>query len=152
VNRFLSLVALTAALAAGLAATASGATRDSFNANIRSVFYSGGVFAVTADAVFDLRGCRTYDPDCGAVVHGTFELRSGYGLAGRLISQSHSRTPVRSSWLEARLRAPRCRRPRALTPPRRTIKRRYTVVLRAVAFTGRTAIASRSTFLTCLRP
>ena len=94
-NRWLSLVALTAALAAGLTATASGATRDSFNANIRSVFYSGGVFAVTADAVFDLRGCRTYDPGCGAIVHATFELRRGYGPSGRLISQTHSRTPVR---------------------------------------------------------
>jgi len=43
-------------------------------------------------------------------------------------------------------------RGRALAPPHRTVQRRYAVVLRAVAFTGRMAIASRYAFLTCLRP
>jgi hypothetical protein len=152
VNRWFSLVALTTALAAGLTATASGARSDSFYANIRSVSYGGGAFFVSGDSVFDLLGCRTYDPDCSQLVDATFELRRGYWRHGGLISQTHTQTHAGSGSLRAVLWAPRCRRPRGLAPPHRTVKRRYTVVLRAVAFTGRTAVASRYTFLICLRP
>jgi hypothetical protein len=124
------------------------APSDFFYVNIRQVTYYGGLFRVTADATFNLRGCSTYDPKCRPVVQARFELRRN----GRLVSSTTTRTIPGSGSLSATLPTlAKCRRPRPLTPPHRTVRRGYEVRLLATAYTGQGALDSQRTFILCRR-
>lgn len=144
------LVALLA-LATGLAAaprpqTAMAARSDFFDVTIRHISYSLRSFRVSADATFDLSGCFTYT--CDEVVNATFQLRR----AGRLVSQKRTQTYPRSSSLRATLPTfARCKPPGPLTPTYRTVPHRYTIILRALAYTGQTVVKSKPWFIICRR-
>ena len=146
-GRILFLAVITAA--AGVSARSAVALpSDLFYANIRQVTYYGGVFRVTADARFDLRGCSTFNPRCRAVVQARFELLRN----GRFVSSTSTRTNPGSSVLAATLPTlVRCRRPKPGSPPRRVVRRSYEVRLLATAYTGRGAFDSRRMFISCRR-
>jgi hypothetical protein len=145
-SRWVILLAVIAAIAALGARSAVAVQNDFFNVGIRQVLYGAGTFRVSADATFSLDGCSTYEPDCREVVQATFELR----LNGRVISRRETETYPGSSSLSATLRTfAKCRRPGLFTPPHRTVRRAYVVILRATAYNGQTAVASRRTFIIC---
>ena len=97
-GRALALAVITAVV--GLSARSAVAARsDFFYVNIRQVTYYGGLFRVTADANFNLRGCSTYNPKCRPVVQARFELTRN----GRLVSSTTTRTIPGSGSLSARL-------------------------------------------------
>jgi hypothetical protein len=143
----LPLAVITAVV--GLSARGAAAVPgDFFRVNIRQIAYYGADFRVTADAMFSLAGCSTYNPNCRPVVHARFELRRN----GRLVSSTSTRTIPGSSSLSAVLPAlSTCRRPTRLTPRRRTVRRGYEVRLLATAYTGRAALDSQRKFITCRR-
>ena len=146
-GRVLALAVITAAI--GLSAQSAVAARnDFFYVNIRPVAYAGGLFRITADAPFNLRGCSTYNPRCRPVVQARFELWRN----GRLVSSTTTRTIPGSGLLSATLPTlAKCRRPRPLTPPHRIVRRGYEVRLLATAYTGRAALDSQRTFILCRR-
>jgi hypothetical protein len=124
------------------------ARSDFFYVNIRQVAYAGGLFRVTGDAAFNLRGCSTQNPKCRPVVQARFELRRD----GRFVSSTTARTIPGSGLLTATLPTlAKCRRPRPLTPPHRMVRRGYEVKLLATAYTGRAALDSQRTFILCRR-
>ena len=146
-GRVFALVLVTAAV--GLdAGSAVAVPSDFFYVNIRQVTYYGGLFHVTGDATFNLRGCSTSNPRCRPVVLARFELLRN----GRLVSSTTTRTIPGSGLLSATLPTlANCRRPRPRTPPRRTVRRSYEVRLLGTAFSGRAALDSQRTYVLCRR-
>ena len=145
-GRALALAVITAVVDPS-ARSAVAARSDFFYVNIRQVTYYGGLFRVTADANFNLRGCSTYDPKCRPVVQARLLTRNG-----RLVSSTTTRTIPGSGSPECKA-ADACQVPpaEALTPPHRTVRRGYEVRLLATAFTGRGAFDLQRTFILCRR-
>ena len=86
-GRVFALVLVTAVV--GLdARSAVAVPSDFFYVNIRQVTYYGGLFYLTGDATFNLRGCSTSNPRCRPVVLARFELLRN----GRLVSSTTTRT------------------------------------------------------------
>ena len=146
-GRVFALVLVTAVVGLN-ARNAVAVPGDFFYVNIHQITYYGGLFRVTGDAAFNVRGCSTYDPRCRPIVLARFELMRN----GRLVSSTTTRTIPGSSSLTATLPTlANCRRPRPRTPPRRTVRRSYEVRLLGTAYSGRAALDSQRTYVLCRR-